>query len=209
MLCDHQPHVLAPSAYHGSAVHAVRCSVNAVDLTWCSCQVMCCRWWEKNQSQPTPEAFHTHVEQELQQWRRCVLQEGTAGCVRRYHPQQLVKGMYSEFLQVGTFNHFLLNSSNCLLALSQARATMPAGSHRGRRLCRCQLSGLVCCMSACQRCLKFMATACKRCSRCYTHLCRLRADGDKHSMNLMALLAGLPAGLVEALAPAAAPVLAL
>jgi hypothetical protein len=58
------------------------------------------RWWEKEQRQPTPDEFHAHAVREMQQWRDCVAAVDVATCVRRYQPQQLVKGMYSQFLQV-------------------------------------------------------------------------------------------------------------
>jgi hypothetical protein len=70
---------------------------------FCSCNFCprCChRWWEKDQRQPTADDFHAHAVREMQQWRDCVEAADLATCVRRYQPQQLVKGMYSQFLQV-------------------------------------------------------------------------------------------------------------
>lgn len=53
-----------------------------------------------DQTPPTPDEFHSHAVEEMQQWQACVAEAGTANCLRRYTPQQLVKGMYSEFFQV-------------------------------------------------------------------------------------------------------------
>lgn len=39
----------------------------------------------------------------LQTWRNCVEKHGQKHCVRQYNPQQLVKGMYSEFILVGVY----------------------------------------------------------------------------------------------------------
>ncbi|KAF6246275.1 P-loop containing nucleoside triphosphate hydrolase protein, partial [Scenedesmus sp. NREL 46B-D3] len=57
------------------------------------------RWWEQEQRQLTADDFHAHALREMQQWRDCVAAAGLSTCVRRYQPQQLVKGMYSQFLQ--------------------------------------------------------------------------------------------------------------
>lgn len=40
------------------------------------------------------------IGQEVATWRACVEAHGQKHCVRHYHPQQLVKGMYSEFIMV-------------------------------------------------------------------------------------------------------------
>ncbi|GLC45471.1 hypothetical protein PLESTB_000317600 [Pleodorina starrii] len=56
------------------------------------------RRWDKTQAPPGPEAFHDTAKQEMAIWRDCVEQRGLKYCVRHYHPQQLVKGMYSEFI---------------------------------------------------------------------------------------------------------------
>jgi len=37
---------------------------------------------------------------EMQQWQDCLSTGSTAECVRRYKPQQFVKGMYAAFLSV-------------------------------------------------------------------------------------------------------------
>eukprot|EP00798_Chlamydomonas_sp_ICE-L_P024282 gene24282-9881_t len=56
------------------------------------------RWWEKDKPPPGPDDFHANVELELGEWNACVSSKGHGHCVRHYHPQQLVKGMYSEFI---------------------------------------------------------------------------------------------------------------
>lgn len=45
-----------------------------------------------------PDKFHARVLQDIKRWSECVAKESEAECVKRYDPQQLVKGMYSEFL---------------------------------------------------------------------------------------------------------------
>lgn len=56
------------------------------------------RWWKKDEPQPGPEEFHKTVVSEIKEWEDCVKDKGQGTCVRLYNPQQLVKGMYSEFL---------------------------------------------------------------------------------------------------------------
>jgi len=56
------------------------------------------RWWQKNEPTPGPDDFHKAVVREIQEWKACVKDKGQAKCVRLYNPQQLVKGMYAEFL---------------------------------------------------------------------------------------------------------------
>ena len=36
--------------------------------------------------------------EEVEEWRGCVKAHSDDWCVRHYHPQQLVKGMYAEFI---------------------------------------------------------------------------------------------------------------
>lgn len=57
------------------------------------------RWWKKDDP-VSPELFHRQAEREVAEWRRCVAQKGRAACIRTYKPQQLVKGMYHDFLEV-------------------------------------------------------------------------------------------------------------
>lgn len=59
------------------------------------------RWWLKEQQPPTPDDFHAQAVKEVQQWRDCVAASSVPDCVRRFQPQQLVKGMYAQFLPVG------------------------------------------------------------------------------------------------------------
>lgn len=77
------------------------------------CCCCCCRWWEKEQLQPTADDFHAHALREMQQWRDCVAAADLATCVRRYNPQQLVKGMYSQFLQVSSCSFKLQKFCRC------------------------------------------------------------------------------------------------
>lgn len=49
-----------------------------------------------------PDKFHEKVVKDLKTWNDCVGKHGTAVCVKRYEPQQLVKGMYSEFVEAWT-----------------------------------------------------------------------------------------------------------
>ncbi|GLI66279.1 hypothetical protein VaNZ11_010037 [Volvox africanus] len=56
------------------------------------------RWWTPEESPPGPEEFHETAQKDIATWRTCVDQRGLKYCVRHYHPQQLVKGMYSEFI---------------------------------------------------------------------------------------------------------------
>ena len=59
-----------------------------------------CSWWEKDKPPPTPDDFHDRAVKDIQEWKQCQQAQGTAACVRRFNPQQLIKGMYGEFLQV-------------------------------------------------------------------------------------------------------------
>ncbi|GIL90772.1 hypothetical protein Vretimale_16845 [Volvox reticuliferus] len=56
------------------------------------------RWWLKDEPTPTPEDFHKTAVREIAEWQSCVAQNGQKWCVRHYIPQQLIKGMYSEFI---------------------------------------------------------------------------------------------------------------
>ncbi|GIL90839.1 hypothetical protein Vretimale_16779 [Volvox reticuliferus] len=56
------------------------------------------RRWTPTQSPPGPEEFHDTAQKEIATWRTCVNQRGLKYCIRHYEPQQLVKGMYSEFI---------------------------------------------------------------------------------------------------------------
>ncbi|KAF8065839.1 Herc2 [Scenedesmus sp. PABB004] len=57
------------------------------------------RWWEADKPAPTADDLHARATEDVAAWRRCAAAEGVAACVRGYRPQQLVKGMYAEFLQ--------------------------------------------------------------------------------------------------------------
>jgi hypothetical protein len=96
------PHVLAV------------CVTHATTLLWR------CRWWQKDKPQPTPEDFHKHAVKEMDAWRNCLLKESYHGCVRGYRPQQLVKGMYGEFLPVS-------GAAATAAAAATASATAAAG----------------------------------------------------------------------------------
>lgn len=61
------------------------------------------RWWLKEEKPPSPDDFHSQALKEVQQWRDCVAANSVADCVRHFQPQQLVKGMYAQFLPVGGF----------------------------------------------------------------------------------------------------------
>ncbi len=50
---------------------------------------------------PTRRRRHLEISQEIAAWQACVGTRGLQYCVRHYNPQQLVKGMYSEFITVG------------------------------------------------------------------------------------------------------------
>ncbi|GFR45882.1 hypothetical protein Agub_g7335 [Astrephomene gubernaculifera] len=63
------------------------------------------RWWVKDEPAPGPEDFHKTAVQEIAAWKACVEQHGHKQCVRHYNPQQLVKGMYSEFI-MDWLNHW-------------------------------------------------------------------------------------------------------
>ncbi|KAG2441828.1 hypothetical protein HXX76_003436 [Chlamydomonas incerta] len=63
------------------------------------------RWWVKDKPPPTPDDFHKQATEEVATWRACVEAHGQKHCVRHYHPQQLVKGMYSEFI-MDWLNHW-------------------------------------------------------------------------------------------------------
>ncbi|GLC68263.1 hypothetical protein PLESTF_000668100 [Pleodorina starrii] len=52
----------------------------------------------KNIPTPGPEDFHKVAVQDITAWKACVEDLGIKACVRRYDPQQLIKGMYAVFL---------------------------------------------------------------------------------------------------------------
>eukprot|EP00798_Chlamydomonas_sp_ICE-L_P030169 gene30169-35151_t len=56
-----------------------------------------CRRWAKGET-GTPEVFHNRTVKDLKEWNNCLAKKGHGQCLRYYNPQQLVKGMYSEFL---------------------------------------------------------------------------------------------------------------
>jgi hypothetical protein len=47
-----------------------------------------------------PEKFHARAEAEIKRWNECVAKSGERACIQRYDPQQLIKGMYAEFVEV-------------------------------------------------------------------------------------------------------------
>eukprot|EP00798_Chlamydomonas_sp_ICE-L_P027171 gene27171-2411_t len=46
-----------------------------------------------------PDHFHDLTVSEIEQWKSCLDARGATKCLQLYHPQQLVKGMYSEFFE--------------------------------------------------------------------------------------------------------------
>uniref|UniRef100_A0A7S3R6I9 Sulfotransferase n=1 Tax=Dunaliella tertiolecta TaxID=3047 RepID=A0A7S3R6I9_DUNTE len=44
------------------------------------------------------QELHATAVRDIESWHRCVASHGTPWCVRHYNPQQLVKGMYAEFM---------------------------------------------------------------------------------------------------------------
>lgn len=47
-----------------------------------------------------PEKFHARATQEIGRWKDCIAKSGEAACLKRYEPQQLIKGMYAGFVEV-------------------------------------------------------------------------------------------------------------
>jgi hypothetical protein len=74
----------------------------------------------KTPAEPAEEVHRAAVE-EVQEWRRCLQAHTQEHCVRLYHPQQLVKGMYSEFIEVC--------SAGLLPHLTAMFATTPSLQH--------------------------------------------------------------------------------
>jgi len=56
----------------------------------------------KNDQFEGPDKFHEKATQEISRWNECVEKLGTRACLKRYDPQQLIKGMYSEFVEAWT-----------------------------------------------------------------------------------------------------------
>jgi hypothetical protein len=55
------------------------------------------------EAQPaTPDDFHATAHKEVEQWKECVAARSVPECVRSFKPQQLVKGMYAQFLPVSS-----------------------------------------------------------------------------------------------------------
>ncbi|KAG1659112.1 hypothetical protein FOA52_015905 [Chlamydomonas sp. UWO 241] len=48
------------------------------------------------------DKFHNRTVAEIARWKECVEKSGTPHCLKRYDPQQLIKGMYSEFVEPWT-----------------------------------------------------------------------------------------------------------
>ena len=49
-----------------------------------------------------PEKFHEKATVEIKRWNDCVASNGEAICLKRYDPQQLIKGMYACFVEVNS-----------------------------------------------------------------------------------------------------------
>ena len=47
----------------------------------------------------SPERFHEKAVEDIKRWNACVEKLGSMACLKRYDPQQLIKGMYSEFVE--------------------------------------------------------------------------------------------------------------
>jgi N-acetylgalactosamine 4-sulfate 6-O-sulfotransferase len=47
----------------------------------------------------SPERFHEKAVEDIKRWKACVEKSGVPACLKRYDPQQLIKGMYSEFVE--------------------------------------------------------------------------------------------------------------
>lgn len=47
----------------------------------------------------SPEKFHAKAVEDIKRWKACVEKIGSMPCLKRYDPQQLIKGMYSEFVE--------------------------------------------------------------------------------------------------------------
>lgn len=56
----------------------------------------------KSEAFAGPEKFHAKAMQEVERWKDCIARQGTQACLKRYDPQQLIKGMYSEFVDAWT-----------------------------------------------------------------------------------------------------------
>jgi len=48
----------------------------------------------------SPEKFHSKATQDIGRWNECVTRDGELACLKRYEPQQLIKGMYAGFVEV-------------------------------------------------------------------------------------------------------------
>ncbi|KAG2452263.1 hypothetical protein HYH02_003287 [Chlamydomonas schloesseri] len=61
-------------------------------------------YYRRKPSEPFegPDKFHERVERDIKNWKACVARHGQPECVKRYEPQQLVKGMYAEFVDAWT-----------------------------------------------------------------------------------------------------------
>ncbi|GIL59026.1 hypothetical protein Vafri_13998 [Volvox africanus] len=47
---------------------------------------------------PSDQEFLDRVQQDISDWEKCLAENSKLYCLKAYHPQQLVKGMYAEFL---------------------------------------------------------------------------------------------------------------
>lgn len=63
------------------------------------------QWFTPFSTLPTAILIPNLGLQETGEWRACVERSSLKYCVRHYHPQQLVKGMYSEFIMVNAAGH--------------------------------------------------------------------------------------------------------
>ncbi|KAL6763399.1 P-loop containing nucleoside triphosphate hydrolase protein [Haematococcus lacustris] len=61
-------------------------------------------YYGRRKAQPFKDAhaFHDRAAAEVERWKDCVARRGMTACLKAYEPQQLVKGLYAEFVQAWT-----------------------------------------------------------------------------------------------------------
>ncbi|GAX79940.1 hypothetical protein CEUSTIGMA_g7380.t1 [Chlamydomonas eustigma] len=61
-------------------------------------------YYRRRPSEPfeSPETFHAKATSEIARWKECVQRSGEAACLKKYDPQQLIKGMYASFVEAWT-----------------------------------------------------------------------------------------------------------
>ncbi len=72
-------------------------------FSWCSKSYHACfAYARRRPSDPfePPEKFHEKAVQEIGRWKECVASNGEVACLKRYDPQQLIKGIYAGFVEV-------------------------------------------------------------------------------------------------------------